>query len=447
MRKYNYVFLVAVLALIAALQAHAQSMRQTLWLDGPGPTSARLDRLSNAAELTGYDFSEIFLQPYFFEITANNIPNWSTLFRNKLNEGNHTNVLGIGHDVGGLVLRQIAADQTDGRLSAMVLVGTPNQGGKVLNRLLSNAQGDLSDAQEMARDMLNYRTGAQSCQACRMIEASQTWFDRFSTPSMRSFYSGINPTANSLPAPAIPTAVIWGNENGSLPLTRLLSSLGDSGVSGDDSGYLDCYQDEIRDRRQEVNDRHLLAIMRSIATLAGGFGRMATSTNPFAIGVAIEATIRAQADLIESSFRTQRELREILECELIHQGLNAKWVTMVANYTLVQETIEVPCPVACDQCWIDFESDNDEQVLGYCLSVCHPACEGVLETYTIEYLVPELHDALFTDVEQKLAGAAKTYEAKGCNHLQEPFWAYEPISDAFTDLFNGGAGAAFVVPQ
>lgn len=446
MRRYKYALLILALALIVALPAHTQLMRQTLWLDGPGPTSARLDRLANSAELTGYDFSEIFLQPYFFEITANDIPTWSTLFRNKLNEGNHTNVLGIGHDVGGLILRQIAADQTDGRLSAMILLGTPNQGGKILNRLLSNGQGDLSDAQEMAQQLLNLRTGAQNCQACRMIEASQAWFSRFSTPSMRLFYSGINPVANSLPTPVIPTAVIWGNENGSLPLTRLLGSLGDSGVSGDDSGYIECYQQEIAQRRQSVSDDEQLAAIRAIAGFAGAWGRI-SQTNPFSVGLAVERALQAQADQLQSQFRTNNELREILECELIHQGLNAKWVTMVANYTLVQETIEVPCPIACDQCWVDFESDQDEQVLGYCLSVCHPACEGILETYTIEYLVPELHDALFTDVEQKLTGAARTYEAKGCNHLQEPFWVYEPISDAFTDLFNGGAGAAFVVPR
>jgi sirohydrochlorin ferrochelatase len=62
-------------------------------------------------------------------------------------------------------------------------------------------------------------------------------------------------------------------------------------------------------------------------------------------------------------------------------------------------------------------------------------------------LVYEPHDGLLRKSEQLLAGAAKTYEAKGVNHFQEQFWEYAPIGNAFQDLFNGGAGAAFVVPK
>ncbi|MDX2280056.1 MAG: hypothetical protein NW218_10735, partial [Saprospiraceae bacterium] len=149
-------------------------------------------------------------------------------------------------------------------------------------------------------------------------------------------------------------------------------------------------------------------------------------------------------------FDLKNEFREILECELVHQALNAKWTQMNFTYGTVTETITIPVPcgfVSCDDCWTQYASDHEDQVLGYCLSVCvNEECNNTF-TQNVTYLVPEPNDALYSKTEQTLAGAAKTYEAEGCNHMQESFWSYAPIKDAFTDLFNGGAGAAFVVPK
>jgi hypothetical protein len=68
-------------------------------------------------------------------------------------------------------------------------------------------------------------------------------------------------------------------------------------------------------------------------------------------------------------------------------------------------------------------------------------------TITITHYEYEPHDGLLSKSEQLLAGAAKTYEAKKTNHFQEQFWSQQPVKDAFVDLFNGGAGAAFQVPK
>ena len=131
----------------------------------------------------------------------------------------------------------------------------------------------------------------------------------------------------------------------------------------------------------------------------------------------------------------------------MHQALNARWTLAIAPYSLQDFTIEVPCVVSCDQCWEEALNQPDLILLGECLNACIPGCEGGVFTSTQAYLVPEPHDGLLTQSEQSLAGAAKSYEAKGSNHLQEQFWEYAPVRNAFVDLFNGNAGAAFVVPK
>lgn len=424
-----------------------QNPRKILWLNGPSPTSNQWTRAKTSATQSGYQYVSVSEHPYDSNPFANSIPDWATIFNQKLETEGHSNVVGIGHDAGGLVLRYMGMTQQNNRLSAMILDGVPNQGGRIFTKLLPISQGFPSEAQQVTRSLLDLRTQAQNCVGCRMIEATQRWFDVFALPQSMSYYDQIRPgkpTITNLETPNIPFAVIWGNEDeaDALTLTRVIGSWHNSGLFGEDNEYLDCYHKELEQRLKDAKDNHLIGMLRSVATYAGAASRIQGS--PANIGSYLEATLNALASAIRAERDLAKEMREMFECELIHQALNTKWNMLVSDYFTVQETILVPC-VPCDGC----DDDPDEQVVAYCWSVCNGECISPIIPLTVDvfYAQYEPHDGLLTRTEQLLAGAAKTYEAKRCNHFQEQFWQYPPIANAFNDLFMGGAGAAFVVPK
>jgi pimeloyl-ACP methyl ester carboxylesterase len=438
-------FLFAFLCSLYASVHAQQGPRKILWLNGPSGTSDQWTRAQTSATQSGYQYTSINDWPYNNNTIANNIPDWASFFNQKLETGEHTDVVGIGHDAGGLILRYMGMTQQDNRLSAMILDGVPNQGGRVFTKLLPINAGFPSGAQKVAQDLLDLRTQAQGCMGCRMIEATQRWFDGFSHPAVKTYYEDIKPQSSiitNLVPPNIPYAVIWGNEDDAdaLTLTRVIGSWHNSGLFGEDNEYLDCYRKELDQRVKDAKDNFLIGMLRSVATYAGAASRIQGS--PANIGSYLEATLNALASAIRTQKDLAKEMREMFECELIHQALNAKWNLLVSDYTTVQETIttEVDC---CADCY----DEPDSQVQSYCFMQCFSAVDPCVNTYTYSYAVFEPHDGLLTRTEQLLAGAEKTYEAKRCNHFQEQFWQYPPIANAFNDLFMGGAGAAFVVPK
>ncbi|TAK42302.1 MAG: hypothetical protein EPO28_07480 [Saprospiraceae bacterium] len=304
-----------------------------------------------------------------------------------------------------------------------------------------------SEAQRMITQMLNLRTQAQSCTGCQSMEAIQGWINRFANEDVKNYYQQLKPSNSvitNLETPGIPYAVIWGNEDheDALTLTRLVTSWENAGVSGDDEAYIDCFNSIIEQRIQEANQQFALGLMQSIAQLAGAAGKIFT-TNPNP-GEAIEKAINAAVTALRSMFNLQKEIQEVAECELVHQAMNAQWNLMLAPYETHTGYLDVPC-LPCEQC----ESEEDPQVAGWCWSNCMYGCDPLTQSFQEPYtfITFQPHDGLLLKTEQLLAGAAKTYEAKGVNHMQEQFWEYAPIGNAFQDLFNGGAGAAFIVPK
>jgi pimeloyl-ACP methyl ester carboxylesterase len=445
-------FLLSIMLFFAANEASAQQgSRDILWLHGGASSSTLWSRAITSAQAESYQFTNVSTFPYENDFAANDIPGWGVFFNDRLATQGRDDVLGIGHDAGGLVLRYMGMMQQETNLTAMILDGVPNQGGKAFEWLLPLAPGAETGAQKIVQSSLDLRTQAQNCRGCQMIEATQRWINSFvATPQIRDFYQQLkpgNPVITNLQSPDIPFAVIWGNEDDdALVLTRLMSSWHNTALFGEDHEYIECYQKEIRQRAIAANQNFAIGLMQGIAGLAGAVGKL-NASNLFSIGAAIEASIQAQARILRTTFDLQNELRELLECELVHQALNARWTLAIAPYSLQDFTIEVPCVVSCDQCWEEALNQPDLILLGECLNACIPGCEGGVFTSTQAYLVPEPHDGLLTQSEQSLAGAAKTYEARGSNHLQEQFWEYAPVRNAFVDLFNGNAGAAFVVPR
>lgn len=436
-----------VILFCATFRLIAQN-RDILWLFGPSLTSGQWTNAKLCAQANSYDFNSINITPYDNNTAANNIPDWAAFFNTKLNDGNHTDVLGIGHDAGGLIIRYMDMAQENGRLSAMILDGTPNQGAGIFNKLLPVDQFSESEAQSMIKKMLNLRTQTQNCNGCQMIQATQSWVNYFAGQEAKNYYQQLKPTNSvitNLEAPGIPFAVIWGNEDDdALTLTRTMNSWYNAGLFGADNEYIDCYRSEIEQRLKDAQQQFALGLMQSIAQYAGAAGKLNITNPASSVGSVIEGALNSLITALRTTFALNKELREIAECELVHQAMNAQWNLMLSPYVEVRENLEIPC-FSCETC----ETETDQQVAAYCWSLCVYDCDPVTWTYnqTFTYFTYEPHDGLLRKSEQLLDGAAKTYEAKGVNHFQEQFWEYAPIGNAFQDLFNGGAGAAFVVPK
>ncbi|MBX2891431.1 MAG: hypothetical protein KF734_10920 [Saprospiraceae bacterium] len=418
--------------------------RNTVWLGGNGATSTSWDRAITAAENEGYDFNEI--NTFFYAPHINGVVGSADQMNTQLVNENRTDVLGIGHDGGGIVLRQMAKSQGS-RLSALILDGVPNQGSQVLKKMLP--AGTNNQMNDLIAQVLAFKSNANQCNACRIVEAFQDWINDVNANEEKyREYQPDHPVINNLGTPSIPYAVIWGNEDeDALVLTRLLGSRAQAVLWGDDTGYLECYRDEIEDGRQLINDRFVDGIAQSIITAAEAVGKfLKPGDGPlplpnFAAGVA--NALKSIHQKIQAIRNRDREMAELLECEMVHQGLNGYWNLIASDgYTpvITHVTEEYDC---CETCY----GEPDAQVQGYCFAWCMTLEWPCTRTYTVTHYTYEPHDGLLSKSEQLLAGAAKTYEAKKTNHFQEQFWSQQPIKDAFVDLFNGGAGAAFQVPK
>lgn len=413
--------------------------RNVLWLGGIGATSSRWDKAIMAAEVEGYKLTEV--NTFNYAPQTNGIAGSANQMNTEMLGGNINDVLGIGHDGGGIILRQMA-NAPDTKLSAIILDGVPNHGSKVLQKMLPiNGQNDM---QLLVDRVIAFRSNANNCNACRIVEAFQKWVSDVNLYEQKyREYLPNSPVMNSLGLPDVPCAVIWGNESeDALTLTRLLGSRSNSVLEGNDSEYLECYKDEIRDRQAEINAAFLDGIVQSVVTAAEAVGKFMKPTGS-SIAEGVGKSINSIYEGIKAVRKRDKELAELLECEMVHQGLNGYWNLIVTDgYTAVNQDIveEYDC---CETCY----GEPDAQVQGYCFSYCMQLDYPCTRTTTITYYQYEPHDGLLSKSEQLLEGAVKTYEVKKVNHFQEQFWSQQPVKDAFVDLFNGNAGIAFRVPK
>ncbi|RMF24563.1 MAG: hypothetical protein D6765_11605, partial [Bacteroidetes bacterium] len=80
---------------------------------------------------------------------------------------------------------------------------------------------------------------------------------------------------------------------------------------------------------------------------------------------------------------------------------------------------------------------------------CEEWCAPILDQPTTTTVVSlyQPNDLLLTEFEQKLEGAAKVYHLVNTNHVQETDSKVGVLADHLQDIFDGGAGAAFVIPK
>lgn len=446
---------------LAALQIQliAQVERNTVWLKGLGPTSAPwLNAQSYAKQTLGYKLKVISDDNYLPH--QDGVVGSANAMNLVINSGNFSDVLGIGHDGGGLTLRQMSK-APDSKLTAIILDGVPNQGSAALQKLLPDPSdpAGLSPVDFLINEVLAFKSNATNCNACQIVENFKIIANAVkANASKYREYSPNSSVIQNLGTPNIPYAVIWGNETieDGLSLTRMLGSRAQSAVLGDDKGYLDCYQDELRDRKTAINNEALNRTLDNVLGLANTVSNFVVAAvvagsgapPPSSVGNVITGYIDAIFKQVKAVRAKDIALAEILECELVHQALNAQWSLLVSStYTHYVGTYTYEID-GLDGCLASCEGEPDPQVYGSCVSDCYlyPP-PPVLATGTYDYYTQEPHDGLLTQTEQSLPGAVKTYEAKSINHFQEQFFNYQQIEGPFVDLFNGNAGLAFKVPK
>jgi len=462
--KNNILYALILLTAFCIADLNAQN-RDALWLNGIGATSASWDNAKTAATQTeGYNLNNI--STFSYAPHQNSVASSATQMNSEISVYN--NVLGIGHDGGGIILRQMAKDPQS-KLSAIILDGVPNQGSKTLKKMLP--ENGVNQMTAFINEINAFKTGAQSCQACQAITAFSDWVNSVNAFEERyREYTPESPVMSNLGTPSIPYAVIWGNEDepDGLILTRLLGSRANLVIDGKDNGYLECFRDEINDRLQDLNNQTVAAQATAVLGTASAINKLQSAVTIEDGGIKIDVTKLAESyigvltaiqNYITAIKKIDLQLGELLECELVHQALNLRWNLLVSGeFTAVPVEVQVPNAVCCDECY----SETDPQIQGYCFSVCFdgppvPNSPGFCYQYnpqTVYYAVQTPHDGLLTRDEQQLAGAVNTYEAKKTNHFQEQFWFNSAnygfntsVRSALMDMFNGNIGTPFFVPK
>lgn len=425
--------------LISLTNTYSQD-RNILWLGGIGATSTNWAKFIQSADNQGYDFNAISTWNYAPHL--NSVNTSSGQMNGELNNGNYTNVLGIGHDGGGIVLRQMA-NEPNTNLTAIILDGVPNQGSKALEAILPH--NGISEIDKIIEKLLHFKSNANGCNACGLLSVSQGFFAEIKSfeERYREFLPS-SPLISNLGTPSIPYAIIWGNESDdALTLDRLLGSRSNQAInSGLDTDYIECFRDEIEDRRQAINAANLDGLVNSLSGLANSIGKFLKKDSTRATALeGVGTTINSIYGAIKSERERNRALAELLECELIHQALNAYWNLIVSD-SYEPHYVYIEVPANCEELCAD---EPDAQVAAWCYYDC--LLYGTTEQIVIEYQQYKKHDGLYSEVEQSLSGAAKTYEAKGMNHFQEQYWEYMQVRDHFADLFQGNVSMAFHVPK
>jgi hypothetical protein len=435
--------------------------RSTIWLDGATNTTSHGWAGVPNQFLLGYDFENL------------NMTNTDPNAEYDLNLGvfgaasqiepqldGHDNVLGIAHDMGGLVLRDLA--NKDNSLSAMILNGVPNQGSAAINFATEAQVGDKTRAQLMIDGVQNITAG-DDCQDCELVEAFQTWIDEIAENSnvfdqMARGSVEIN-TLNANPPPEnVPFAILWGSVE-ELSISTLMSSWYFPGT-GDADHYTKCYTERLAKAKKDANTDFIISTIDNVIHFYGDYLEYIGAIDieePFSIIAALGDFIKDAKDRITGQIEDVRErdqeLAKILRCEVANQIMAIEWELALGEFgSVVTEEVEISPDIAyCEaQCWSQFEGTTPTHAqFGACVYDCMNSDDTPVITETV--YVGSASDGLLLEYEQKLDGAVAEYHLYEHNHFQETKLSSTSsvgtLNHALDELFSGSAGPAFTIPK
>ncbi len=417
-------------------------------IDGAGSLSHDWFNFLNVLRFQkGYKFSnlnDIFTYPY-----SSPISNGATYISNRINNPPNglmdvNNVLGIGHDIGGLALRGAQVMNSD--LSALILVGTPNNGSSLLRDLLRPQNS--WDFEEWLNSLERFK-GKIDCPDCDKITSMRTLLKKLATQALplsgaakgdnRGYYNGLQIPTN--------TAVLWGNA-GINDLNQFIGAA--AGPTSSSSIDLAACA-----RREKTVNQILLKnayLEKKIKTVTGFWsnitkyvdGIIKAGTKPWELAKTIGDFISSSSEQALEAIKLQEGIseleREALICSLTDSRLESEWRLRIASNELSAANVPNPnfSPSEC-QYWT-----NQYSILP---AAYHFMIDMRIEIYCPEYEVTfhvEPHDLVYTRSEQVIPEIDLTYEIKA-NHFQEQDWGFN--GSVLEPLFNGSQGAAFKIPK
>jgi hypothetical protein len=496
MKSYKSVFICSfsiLLGLVIVVNVNAQDPRRTLWLGGGMPTSiqfwypAQTDLSSN---LYNYQFEDIIVYPsnngdpgYDPDLgVINAAHNLTPLLENE------SDVLGIAHDYGGMILRELSNQSPN--LSGMILSGVPNQGSVAIQSMLSNPGGSADSQAEVVISAFEDIINPEKCQDCNLYGAFSDWIRAIESndDDYRDIEKGAS-VVNHLNdhMPAIPYAVLYGTvENFSIA-----QFMDDYSFLGQEvNGYEKCYLRELQKLEARIKSAQIKREIRLIKAkpqslfmqilgIIGGavaqpngenengfdfsvFGQNFTLLpTPSSIVSIVNALIEHQTNnqiySLESQIaeiEAELEAIQLMICSTAQDFIEAQWELLVlqASGFEIEEVENTYFSTAefdfcVDQCEVDlYFGDIPED------TDCDTYCGDIEPTEVTEINIiihHEGHDGLLTESEQQLEGEnlANNYHLANTNHFFEQSMNNPDFAQAITDLFDGNAGMVFFVPK
>jgi len=455
------------LLLVLAVSLHAQNdspeTRNTLWLDGLSTTSKGWDE-------TPRDLKNIYDWDLLNIISLGELPR--SVYQPGLGTfdaadelashlGEYENVLGIGHDFGGLVLRDMA-DGTN-NLSAIVLCGVPNQGSKGIEMAIQSTGADgESEAQWILEGVKQITDGYECENGCNLVDLFSPWINELK--DNEDIFSEMLPNSDVISTldqnpPQIPHAVFWGSVE-EFSITSFLNSLY-SPLDNVDQ-ITQCYVDNLNAWKEEINDERREerwdAVFGLFNDIKGGIRDLFEGDiddpwsvfDPFVAGI-----VGGVKDWLNSNKEFDDEMERGFRCETANQLLAIDWQlnlmeagSVETEEVLVGQEYSTNCPEDCAQT----VGYSDWTAYRQCILDCRNNADQS-PLYQTVYITEE-NDGLLNKSEQLLAGEDFEYHLFETNHFQETDLRHKPaehlaplLPQAFEDLFDGNAGTAFIVPK
>ena len=430
-----------------------QGQRNTLWLRGTTINSNGWGAMKAEMSAKGFQFND--LSNSFFDPSLG-IVGAADQVEDMV--GSNENVLGIAHDYGGIVLRDLQLQ--DPSITAMILDGVPNQGSSGIRGAIESDIPGNSRAEKLV-DAVNLIRQGDDCNNCGFIQAFESWIEDMQAGA--EFLDDVqqdSPIINNLGEPTVPFAILWGSID-ELSLTSLMSS---RAFPSDSDHFSRCFTATLNREREEAKDQttrslinntqgffgNVLSAATSIITAAGTSGPAGTLGIISEIGSFLSSSRDRITNSIAAVQEEDAELARILRCELSSQYLAAEWQLLILeNSERAEVEVEVStrgdayreCVQECgiDMAWGDWDSNL----------TCDEACQDQMGTGTEirTVILEDPNDGLLTESEQKLEGYADMFHLARTNHFQETSASNDDAVNALNDLFLGGAGAAFMVPK
>jgi len=451
MKNPNNILIALITLIILSAVSDCISQRNTIWLPGPGQNSRGWGQMQQEMLARGFLFDNLMnssFNPGLGVVAAADQVEGMI--------GNNDNVLGIAHDYGGIVLRDLQIQ--DRSITAMILDGVPNQGSTGLSAALSGNNGDQTRAQKLV-EAVNGIMGDDDCNDCGMIQAFESWINSLDGGS--EFLDDVEHDSEiiqNLESPTVPFAILYGTVE-ELSLHSLMSS---RAFPSDIDHFSRCYTATLNREREAAMDATTRAL---IDNTQGFFSNVITAlttiidssvTGTVAIISTAAEFLTSSRDRIAAQIEAARErdeeLARILRCELSNQYAAADWqLLLMENSEREQIEVDVPGPTVeyadcIQQCGIDKAFGDWNSNL-----TCDEACMdlmAIIGTEMVTVILSDPNDGLLTESEQKLEGyAGEPYHLMNTNHFQETSASNDDAVDALEDIFMGGAGAAFIVPK